>query len=228
MSARPGKRHRVFLDSRGEIDECRAHSQSGVGKGDVNTVQDFVITAAESPWVWLWLFLVCALDAFFPPVPSDEVVVALAAVAASTGKPMLWAVVLVAAVGAVIGDNLVYGVGRWLGIDRFGWMRRPRMVAALARARRILDRRGAVVIMTARFVPVGRVAVNLCAGATRFPRTRFVPLIAVAAFGWAVFTVAIGALAGTWLEGRPLLAAGIGICCAVALGLVADRLIARR
>ena len=194
----------------------------------MDTVQDFVTTAAMSPWVWLLLFLVCALDAFFPPLPSDEVVVALAAVAASTGAPTLWSVVLVAAVGAVIGDNLVYGVGRWIGIDRFGWMRRPRAVAALDGARRILDRRGAVIILTARFVPVGRVAVNLCAGATRFPRTRFVPLVAAAAIGWAVFTVAIGALVGTWLGGKPLLAAAIGICCAVALGLIADRLIARR
>ena len=210
------------------MDECRAHGQSAGGEGEVNEVQEFVTAAATSPWVWLLLLLVCALDALLPPFPSDEVVVGLAAVAASTGTPALWSVVLVATVGAVIGDNLVYGVGRWIGIDRFGWMRRRRAVAALTGARRILDRRGAVVILTARFVPVGRVAVNLCAGATRFPRSRFVPLIAAAALGWAVFTVAIGALVGTWLEGRPLLAAGIGICCAVGLGLIADRLIARR
>ncbi|HEY5852561.1 MAG TPA: VTT domain-containing protein [Aldersonia sp.] len=194
----------------------------------MDAVQEFVTAAATSPWVWLLLLLVCALDAFFPPFPSDEVVVGLAAVAASTGAPALWSVVLVATVGAVIGDNLVYGVGRWIGVDRFGWMRRPRAVAALKGAREILDRRGAVVILTARFVPVGRVAVNLGAGATRFPRTRFVPLIVAAAIGWAVFTVAIGALVGTRLDGQPLLAAGIGICCAIGLGLVADRLIARR
>ncbi|WP_172651958.1 DedA family protein [Rhodococcus opacus] len=194
----------------------------------MDAVQEFVTVAVTSPWMWLVLLLVCALDALFPPLPSDEVVVGVAAVAASTGAPTLWSVVLVATVGAVIGDNLVYGVGRWVGIDRFAWMRRPRAVAAFTRARGILDRRGAVVILTARFVPIGRVAVNLCAGATKFPRTRFVPLTVAAALGWAVFTVTIGALAGTQFAGQPLLATGIGICCALGLGLVADRLITRR
>ncbi len=80
------------------------------GRGDVDAVQEFVTVAVTSPWMWLVLLLVCALDALFPPLPSDEVVVGVAAVAASTGAPTLWSVVLVATVGAVIGDNLVYGV----------------------------------------------------------------------------------------------------------------------
>lgn len=54
------------------------------------------------------------------------------------------------------------------------------------------------------------------------------PLIVVAALGWAVCSVAIGSLFGRWLEGRPLLAAGIGICCAIGLGFIADRVISQR
>ncbi len=203
--------------------------QGGFGDGgDVDSIQNFVVNAAHSPWIWLVLFLICALDAFFPPLPSDEVVIALSAVAASTGSPDLWPVVLVATVGAVVGDNIVYALGRWIGVDRFAWMRRPRMVAAIGRARGILGRRGAVIILTARFIPVGRVAVNLVAGGTRYPRRRFVPLIIAAAGVWAVFTVAVGSVLGSWLEDRPLLAAGVGVGFALVLGVTVDRFVAWR
>ena len=80
------------------------------------------------------------------------------------------------------------------------------------RARRLLDRasgtlerRGALVVLTARYVPLGRVAVNLTAGATGFPPRRFAGLAALAAATWAAWSVAVGALAGHWLDGNPLL-----------------------
>lgn len=42
--------------------------------------------AIASPWLYLVLFAVTIIDGFFPPIPSETVLVAAAAVTASTGE----------------------------------------------------------------------------------------------------------------------------------------------
>lgn len=58
-------------------------------------------------------------------------------------------------------------------------MRKQKTAAAFAWARRELDQRAAAIILTARYIPVGRIAVNMTAGATGFPH----PAIAVQSVG---------------------------------------------
>src|SRR5690606_36471217 len=119
--------------------------------------------------------------------PSETVLVAAAAAAASTGGTNIVLLAAVAATGAMIGDNIAYAIGRGLGTRRFGWMRRPRVAAAFDRAERTLARNGAGLILGARYIPVGRVAVNMTAGALRYPWRRFLPLSALAGLSWAVY-----------------------------------------
>lgn len=127
------------------------------------------------------------------------------------------------------GDNIAYAVGRATGIERFRWMRRPRVATAIAAARRALTRGGgAGLILGARYIPVGRVAVNMSAGALGYPWRRFLPLSAIGGVIWAVYSVAIGTLAGQWLKGQPLLSAVIGVAVAVLLGIGIDRFTAVR
>lgn len=64
-----------------------------------------------SPWTYLLLAAVCAGDAVFPVLPSETVVIA-AAVLAAQGHLDIVLVVIAAAVGALVGDNTAYGVGR--------------------------------------------------------------------------------------------------------------------
>ena len=64
-----------------------------------------------SPWTYLVLFAVAALDAIIPLVPSETLVI-LAGVFASTGDLNLILVILFAAAGAVAGDNASYWIGR--------------------------------------------------------------------------------------------------------------------
>jgi len=52
-------------------------------------------------------------------------------------------------------------------------------------------------------------------------------LAAVAATTWAAWSVGVGALAGHWLEGNPLLGSVLGVVAALLLGLGIDR-VARR
>lgn len=168
------------------------------------------------------MFVVAAGDALVPPVPSDSVVVAVAAVSVAADGPHLLLLAAVAPVGALFGDTTTFLVGRRLGHERLVRSLGPALLAAVGRASDTLERRGAVVILVARYVPVGRVAVNLTAGATAYPPRRFVGLTALAALTWSV---GVGALPGRWVADNPLLGAAVGIAVALMVGLAVDRLV---
>ncbi|MGQ7313077.1 DedA family protein [Microbacterium arabinogalactanolyticum] len=194
----------------------------------MDIINDLILQAVASPWIALILFAVAAIDGFFPPVPSETVLVAAAAVAGTTGSTSVLVLCAAGALGAMVGDNIAYGIGRAVGTDRFRWMRRPRVASSFDLARRTLSQGGAGLILGARYIPVGRVAVNMTAGALGYPWPRFLLLSAVGGALWAAYSVAIGLLAGQWLKGQPLLSAVIGVVAALAIGIVVDRVAARR
>jgi membrane-associated protein len=188
----------------------------------MQAINDFILTAAGQPWVLLLVLACCLIDGFFPPIPSESVVVGLAAVAATADVPNPWLLILVAGVGAFSGDNIAYLIGRRVGTRRWSWMRGPRMQSAFRWAGKELRKRPASLILVARFVPIGRVAVNLTAGVTHYPRLRFVGLTVLSATLWAGYSVGIGLFFGQWFEDNHLLGAAIAIVCAVALGIAVD------
>lgn len=194
----------------------------------VDIINEIIMQAVASPWLYLVMFATAVIDGFFPPIPSETVLVAAAAVAASTGGTNLLLLCAVAAMGAMIGDNIAYAIGRSVGTTRFAWMRRPRVAAAFERAQRTLTRSGAPLILGARYIPVGRVAVNMSSGALGYPWRRFLPLSAVAGVSWAAYSAIIGVLAGHWLEDQPLLSAIFGIAFALIIGVIIDRITAFR
>jgi membrane-associated protein len=130
----------------------------------VDQVSDFVLASAAFPWIYALVFAWVLIDAFFPPVPSDVVVVGLTALSISAGVPNKWALALVAALGAIAGDNISYEIGRRIGVQRWRWMKGPRAERAIGSARTSLQRRPVVLMLTARYVAIGRVAVTMVAG----------------------------------------------------------------
>jgi membrane protein DedA with SNARE-associated domain len=193
----------------------------------LDAVTTLLEAGAAAPWVLGAVLLIAVGDALVPPIPSEGVVVALAALAVAGHGPSLPLLVLTAAVGAFLGDTLTFLVGRRHGPRGMARVGNHRARRLLDRASETLDRRGALVVLTARYVPLGRVAVNLTAGATGFAPRRFAGLAALAAATWATWSVAVGAVAAHWLEGNPLLGSAAGIALALGLGLVVDR-VARR
>src|SRR3712207_3499228 len=99
-----------------------------------------------SPWTYVYLFLVSALDVVFPVVPSEASVIT-AGVLASSGDLILPLVIVLAASGAILGDNISYFVGRFAG----HWVRRRFFGGERAHrldwARRNLDERGGYLIV---------------------------------------------------------------------------------
>ncbi|MFP3578664.1 DedA family protein [Arthrobacter sp. SIMBA_036] len=193
----------------------------------MQALNDFILAAAQQPWVLFLVLACCLIDGLFPPIPSESVVVGLGAVAGSSGSPNLWSLGLMAALGAFAGDNIAYFIGRGIGVQRWRWMRTRRMQGAFGWAGKELRRRPASLIMVARFIPIGRVAVNLTAGATGFGHGRFVAFTAVSALLWSTYSVVLGFFFGKWFEHNHLLGAVIAIVAAIALGVVIDRIISK-
>lgn len=191
-------------------------------------MQDWILALAGLPFAVVGLYLFAMLDGIFPPVPSESAVIALAALSVSGGHPNLVLVLVAAAAGAFTGDQLAYTVGRRVDVRRLPILCGPRGHAVLDRAEQALTHRGPSFLLAARYVPGGRVAANLMAGALHYPRRRFVGLTAVGAVSWSLFSAAIGIGAGTWLIGRPVLAIGIGIAGGIIVGLLVDRLLQQR
>jgi membrane protein DedA with SNARE-associated domain len=190
----------------------------------VEALNDLILQAIGSPWLYPIMVSVALIDAVFPPIPSESVLVAAASAAVAGGSTNLWLLCIAAAAGAIVGDNLAYVIGRWVGTERFRWMRHPRVASFLDNARTRLQRHGAPLILAARYIPVGRVAVNMGAGALGYPRKRFFVLTVIAATTWAAYGAAIGTVAGHWFEGHPMIGAVVGIGLAIAVGLVIDRI----
>ncbi|WP_156807664.1 DedA family protein [Acaricomes phytoseiuli] len=195
-------------------------------RGLSDSLNGLIAHSASQWWVVPVVGLFSMIDGFFMFVPSESLIVALSAVSANNGGvPNLWYLMAVTAVGATIGDNIAYFLGRKIGTAGFGWMRQPKVEKTMQWARRELDKRGAVLILTARYIPVGRVAVNFTAGATQYPWRRFVWVDILACISWAAYSVAIGNFAGRWIENNELLGVLLAIVLAVIMGFIVDHLI---
>ncbi|QDO88432.1 DedA family protein [Ornithinimicrobium ciconiae] len=184
-----------------------------------DAVNTALIAAAEQPWLLGATYLLIVLDGILPVVPSEALVMALAAL---DGPPSLPLLIAVAALGAITGDNLSFAIGRSLGPGRFDRLRAGRVARALDAGRRQLERRPATVILTGRFVPVGRVAVYLAAGASGYPHRRFLPISIIGGTVWAFYMLSLGLLAAAWVDGNPLFSAAVGVGLSLVLGALAD------
>jgi membrane-associated protein len=187
---------------------------------DFNQIADWVSGAW---WSYPLVFTVAMVDAFFPLVPSETVVIIGGNLAAS-GDLNLALVILVAAAGAVVGDNISYAVGMLIGertIKR--WFSGEKSRQRLEWAERTLDERGAYIILVARFIPGGRVAVTFSSGyIPTFPWRRFIVYDSVAGLLWATYAALLGYFGGKTFENHPWLGLGIALGVALSLGFVVE------
>lgn len=188
-------------------------------------VEEWILGVADAWWTPLVVYLFAAFDGFFPSVPSESTIVTLSSLWASAGSPSIILIGLAAWIGAWSGDNLGYLIGRTVGWERFRFLREGRGRRAVEAADRGLQKRALVFLMTARYIPFGRTAVNLVAGAVRYPHRNFWPRSLLSTFVWAVYSCAIGAIAGAWFEDHHLLAITVALIAAVVMALVVERLI---
>ncbi|MFZ0088722.1 MAG: DedA family protein [Solirubrobacteraceae bacterium] len=172
-----------------------------------------------SAWTYLLVLGVCAGDAVLPLFPSETVVIT-ASVLAAQGKLNIALVVPAAAIGALIGDNTAYWLGRG-GLSRITdrLLGSEKNQERLRWARGQLRRHGAWIIIIGRFIPGGRTATTYVSGTLEMPwKRRFLPFDSIAAVLWAAYASALGYFGGSAFQNNlwvPLLvASGIGVLVA--------------
>jgi membrane protein DedA with SNARE-associated domain/membrane-associated phospholipid phosphatase len=159
------------------------------------------------------------------PIPGETILLA-AGFFASHGQFSLPLVILIAAAGAVVGDNLGYLAGRRLGrplVERYGryfWLTPGRIEAG----ERFFERHGNKAILIARFVSGVRVFAAVFAGMSRMPWRTFLIYNASGALLWATAISLLGYFFGNswqlieqWVGRAGLFIAGIIIVCAAVL-----------
>lgn len=175
-----------------------------------------------SVWTYPLLFGICLGDAVIPALPSETAVI-VCGIQAARGELSLGWVIAVAALGAFLGDNTSYALGRWVGtpvVNRF--FRGEGAQRRLEWAKRFLKERGSYVLVVARFVPGGRTATTFTAGVVHLRwTTQFAPYIFIAAILWAGYGALLGYLGGRTFEDKPIYALllALGIAAVITVGV---------
>jgi membrane-associated protein len=187
--------------------------------------QWLIDVVSGSPWTYGLIFAVAALDAVFPFVPSESVVIT-AGVLAAQGDLRLELIIPVAALGAMCGDNTSYLIGSRLGRPAARkFLRGERGKKALEWGEKTLTEHGGLLIVVARFVPGGRTATTFAAGTLEYPwRRKFLPYDAIAGCLWASYAALVGYFGGKTFEDSPwkalLLAFGIAFAVVIVVELI--------
>ncbi len=143
------------------------------------------------------------------PVPGETILL-IAGYFASTGEFHLGLVMLIAATGAVIGDNIGFAIGHHFGrnvllrVGRFFFLTPKRF----EHMENYFERHGNKTILVARFITGLRVFAALLAGASRkMPWRIFFAYNVAGAFLWSVVITTLGYLFG---QSLPLLIKWVG------------------
>lgn len=134
------------------------------------------------------LFVVVLLESFGIPLPGETALIAFAVLASQGHYSIGWVIVLAAA-GAIIGDNLGYSlIGRWGGrrlFERWGPLERY-AERVLPRAEKLMARHGGKTVFFGRFIAVLRFTAAWVAGMGRMDWKKFLFWNAAGGICWAV------------------------------------------
>ena len=177
---------------------------------------------SNNPVTYLVVFGAATTDVLLPLIPSETIVIA-ASVLAGQGELLIWLIVPAAAVGAFVGDNISYWLGRRVGdpvARRFFNGEKAR--ARLVWAENAIRKRGVFLIVIGRFIPGGRTATTFAAGTLEMDYRRFLIADGSAALIWALYISMLGYAGGASFEDNLWLPLAIALGVATLVALAAE------
>jgi len=169
------------------------------------------------------LFALVALESMGVPLPGETALIT-AGVLAAQGHYSIVSVIVVAAAGAIIGDNVGYWIGRKGGralLERTPYIR-GYFARVLPPSERFFNRHGAKAVFFGRFVSILRVTAAWLAGITHMPWWRFLFWNAAGGILWATAFGLVAYYAGRAVAeaiNRYGLYAGIGLVVLIVLAI---------
>jgi membrane protein DedA with SNARE-associated domain len=151
---------------------------------------------------YLAVFGFVGVESLGVPLPGETALIAAGAYAGTTHHLNPWVIFLVAAAGAIVGDN----IGFWIG-DKGGYALARRYGTKvhlderkLKVGRYVFDRQGAKVVFFGRFVSVLRTYAAFLAGTNRMHWRKFFVANATGGIVWAAIYTTASYFAGTTLR----------------------------
>jgi membrane protein DedA with SNARE-associated domain len=187
------------------------------------------LKGALASYGYLAVFAFVGIESLGVPFPGETMLVTAAVYAGTSGNLSILVVIAAAATGAIIGDNLGFGIGRWGGyrlLVRYGKYVRLDQ-AKLKMGRYLFLRHGGKVVFFGRFISVLRTYAALLAGTNRIPWRRFLVFNAAGGVVWATLYGLGAYYLGHEIErvGRPV---GIGLAVVALIVVVAALIFMRR
>jgi membrane protein DedA with SNARE-associated domain len=163
------------------------------------------------------------LEDFGVPVPGETVLVA-AAFYAGLGQLNVFLIAIIAIIGAVLGDNVGFCIGKYGGhplVEKYGkyiFLTPER----INKAEVFFKKRGSRIVVIARFIEGLRQANGIIAGLSEMPWLRFLTFNLIGAIAWVSLWVSVGYFGGSNIETFLHYQLYFSIACfAVLLGFIA-------
>ncbi|AYQ33913.1 DedA family protein [Runella sp. SP2] len=145
---------------------------------------------------YLILFLIVFTETglvVMPLLPGDSLLFATGALAASTGALNPWIVIPLLIVAALMGDNVNYFVGKFLGStikkrERILFFKRE----YLEQTEAFYEKHGGKTVIMARFIPIVRTIAPFVAGAGSMTYSRYILFCVVGALLWVPTLTMLG------------------------------------
>jgi len=141
------------------------------------------------------------LEDFGVPVPGETTLVA-AAFYAGLGQLNVFLVAIIAILGAVLGDNIGFCIGKYGGhplVEKFGkyiFLTPER----INKAEVFFKKRGSKIVVIARFIEGLRQANGIIAGLSEMPWLKFLIFNTIGAIAWVAVWVSVGYFGGSNIE----------------------------
>lgn len=178
-------------------------------------IDSLTALVTDSPLTYVIILAMAAIDVILPVIPAEATVTAAAVLAGQGQLNIIW-IMVAAGVGAFIGDNVAYWIGRAAGRPLVQRVLRGN-TAQLDVVQEHFDRRGGTFVIIGRFVPGGRTAVAVGAGVLHFSWPQFLLYDALAAVVWSLQAALPGFIGGALIQDRPWLAMVIGFALSALL-----------
>ncbi|GAC1473350.1 MAG: DedA family protein [Candidatus Dormibacteraceae bacterium] len=166
---------------------------------------------------YLAVFLFIAIESTGIPFPGETMLITASIYAGHTHRLNIVLVIASSAVGAIVGDNLGYAVGRWGGyrlLRRYGRYIRLHE-KRLKLGQYLFLQHGGKVVFFGRFVSILRTYAAFLAGTNRMPWWRFLLFNAAGGIVWATLFGTGAYVLGTQIHNLTRTATSVGAILAV-------------
>ena len=150
----------------------------------------------------LLLVILIESGVLFPVLPGDSLLFVAGMVVAAGGKDgvesfaTLWQLLIFIPIAAIIGGQIGYWIGRYVGTSMFKPDARFLKERYLTEAHEFFEKHGPITIILARFVPIVRTFAPVVAGASHMKYSLFLTYNVVGGILWGAGVTVLGYLLG--------------------------------